>query len=255
MHKHLAAIGLLFLLVCGSAPADDKKPDAKKGPEVLVAIPLGIQPGTTARITLRGLRLDGATEIRFPESKSTAKILSKGKADVPDKNPDKVGDTQVVAQVTVPTDVTTSTVSLVVKTPDGESQPHALLLATDAPLIGGKEPNNGFRQAQPISVPQAIDGIIQQPRDVDVFRLEGVAGQRLVCEVLAARYGSPLDSILTLYDAQGRELASNDDHGDSSDSFLEYTLPATGHYYLSLLDAHDAGGPAHGYRLLVRTRP
>jgi hypothetical protein len=30
------------------------------------------------------------------------------------------------------------------------------------------------------------------------------------------------------------------------------TLPKTGTYYLSLLDAHDQGGPEHVYRLVVR---
>ena len=53
------------------------------------------------------------------------------------------------------------------------------------------------------------------PQDVDVFRFEGRAGQRVVAEVLAARLGSPVDSFLTVYDAQGRVLAANDDHGGS----------------------------------------
>jgi hypothetical protein len=86
---------------------------------------------------------------------------------------------------------------------------------------------------------------------VDVFRFDGNAGQKVICEVFAARFGSPLDSILTLYHAKGGQLASNDDEG-STDSRLEITLPKKGVYYLSLIDAHDQGGPAHVYRLVVR---
>ena len=71
----------------------------------------------------------------------------------------------------------------------------------------------------------------------------------------AARYGSGLDAALTLYDAAGQQLASNDDRGDNLDPRLEVTLPRAGVYYLSLIDAHDTGGPAHVYRLVVRPLP
>jgi hypothetical protein len=105
-----------------------------------------------------------------------------------------------------------------------------------------------------VQLPQAIDGAINQPQDVDVFRFEGKKGQKIVCEVLAARYGSPLDSILTLYDADGHVLASNDDYGGSADSRLELTLPKTGVYFFSLIDAHDLGGPSYVYRLALRVK-
>jgi hypothetical protein len=119
-------------------------------------------------------------------------------------------------------------------------------------VIPEKEPNDGFRQAQKIQVPQVIDGLIDRPRDVDVFRFEGKAGQKVICEILAARHGSALDSILTIYDAQGRELASNDDTEASPDSRLEVTLPKAGIYHVTVMDAHDQGGPEHVYRLVVR---
>ena len=38
------------------------------------------------------------------------------------------------------------------------------------------------------------------------------------------------------------------------DSRLEVTLPRDGPYYVSVIDAHDQGGPAHVYRLIVRSR-
>jgi len=103
-----------------------------------------------------------------------------------------------------------------------------------------------------LQLPQNVDGVIGQPRDVDVFRLEAKAGQEVVLEVLAARYGSPLDSILTLYNADGQILASNDDHDGSPDSRIVATLPKTGTYYLAVIDANDQGGPAYGYRLVVQ---
>lgn len=243
-----------LLLVLTAAVAQNKKPPKKDGPRVTMTIPLGAAPGATTKVTVRGLKLDQATAIRFQDTKTTAKILSKGKAPVPDKSqtPDKVGDTQLVVEVTLPTGMPRGPVTFVVVTPAGETQPHRLLVETEVPVVAEKEPNNGFRQAQKIQIPQAVDGLIQHPKDVDVFRFEGKAGQKLLCHVLAARFGSGLDSLLTLYDARGRQLASNDDFEGSTDSRLNVTLPRDGTYYLGLQDAHDQGGPAHVYRLVVR---
>lgn len=244
--------GLYLLLVPPAGPGQDKKPDKKDAPRVTVAIPLGAAPGATTKLTLRGLKIDAATAVRFQDPKVTVKILSRGKANVPDKNPEKVGDTQLEVEVTLPAGLPSGTLSFVLVTPVGETQAHNLLVESTIPVPPEKEPNNGFAQAQPIQIPQAIDGLIREPRDVDVFRLEGKAGQRLVFEVLAARYGSALDSTLTLYDAAGQQVASNDDANGSTDSRLEVTLAKAGTYYLSVLDAHDQGGPAHVYRLVAR---
>jgi hypothetical protein len=168
------------------------------------------------------------------------------------QEPAKVGDTQVEVEVSLPLGTAARPVAFVVVTPAGESPPHQLLVEDKDAVIAEKEPNNGFRQAQEIRVPQVIDGAVDQAQDVDVFRFRGQAGERLVFEVLAARYGSALDSILTMSDSEGRTLATNDDADASGDSRLEVTLPAAGTYYLSVMDAHDDGGPAHVYRLFAR---
>jgi hypothetical protein len=248
----LAILGLL--LVWTTTFGQGKKPEKKDAPKVIMTIPLGVSPGVSTKITIRGIKLNQATAIRFADAKVTAKFLSKGPAPVPDKNPAKVGDFQLVAEVKLPAGKPARPVTFVVVTPAGESTPHRLLVETELPVIAEKEPNDGFRQAQKIHVPQVIDGLIDRPRDVDVFRFEGKAGQKILAEVLAARHGSGLDSILTLYDAKGQQLATNDDWGDSIDSRLEVTLPRAGTYYLTLIDAHDQGGPEHPYRLVVRER-
>jgi hypothetical protein len=249
--RFVATLALFLVLTVSGAPAQKKKPEKKVPPRVTLVHPLGAKPGATTRVTIRGLQLDAATEIRFPESRASAKIVSKGKAPVPDKNPEKVGDTQIVAEVTLPEKIPSGTVSFVVVTPAGETAPHPLLVENSLPVVSEKEPNDGFRQAQAIQVPQLVEGIIDRAKDVDVFRFEGKAGQKLIFEVQAARYGSPLDAILTLYDANAQQVASKDaDLG--TDPILEVTLPKTGTFYLSLIDAHDQGGPLHVYRLTVR---
>ena len=49
------------------------------------------------------------------------------------------------------------------------------------------------------------------PGDADHFAFQAEAGQTLALEVNARRLGSPLDSILTLYNSTGRKLAEHDD--------------------------------------------
>jgi len=241
-----------LLLFSPAAAAQKKKPDTKKTePRVLLAIPLGALPGSTTRVTIRGLNLEKVKEVKFAESGVKAKIVSQGKANVPDKNPEKVGDTQIVVEVTLPPTQKTS-VSFVVVSEQGETKPHLLLIDATMPTLKEKEPNDGFRQAQPVHLPQIVEGTIERQKDVDVFRFEGKAGQRILVEVQAARYGSALDPILTLYDANGQQIASGDGSGDSSDPRLEVMLPRNGTYYLSLMDAHDQGGPTHVYRLVFR---
>ena len=108
-------------------------------------------------------------------------------------------------------------------------------------MIAEKEPNGGFRNAQAVPLPATVAGVIGELNDVDVFRVEGKAGRKIVAEVNAARLGSPLDSVVTLYDANGHALATNDDSDAGADSLLRATLPADGVYFLGLTDANGRG--------------
>jgi hypothetical protein len=104
-----------------------------------------------------------------------------------------------------------------------------------------------------------VNGRINAPGDCDVFRFEGRAGEKIIAEIYARRLNSPLDSVLRLTDAAGKELAFNDDHEDRSaglythhaDSWLSATLPAAGVYYLHLADVQHKGGPDYAYRLRI----
>jgi hypothetical protein len=122
-----------------------------------------------------------------------------------------------------------------------------------------QEPNHPATAAQKISLPVVVNGRIDRPGDLDVFRFEGRAGQVVVAEVWARRLGSPLDSFLKLTDAEGKVLAFNDDQEDRgqgllthhADSRIQATLPRGGTCYLYLGDVQRHGSPAHAYRLRV----
>ncbi len=121
------------------------------------------------------------------------------------------------------------------------------------------EPNDDAEHAQKITPPVIVNGRIDRPGDWDVFRFEGRAGAEIVAEVFARRLNSPLDSVLKLTDAAGRQLAFNDDYEDKgegltthhADSRISFRLPADGIYYLHVGDAQQQGGPEFAYRLHV----
>jgi hypothetical protein len=241
-----------LLLTLVAAPALAQNAEA---PVVKLASPLGVMPGVTTKVLLRGFKLDDAKEVKCADGKSTAKILGQGNANTMGMQDAKfVGDRMVEIELTVPTDAPAGELALVVVTGKGESQPYNLFVGGEFPVVDDKEPNDGFRQAQAIQLPQIVNGSIHGDRNVDCFVIEGQAGQKIVFEVVSHRRGTNFDSLLSLYNERGGLMASHDDQPDSRDAKLEVTLPAAGKYFLVLQDAQDLGGQGHAYRLIVRAQ-
>jgi hypothetical protein len=133
-----------------------------------------------------------------------------------------------------------------------------LPFAVDAlPECLSSETNHSQAAAQSVTLPVIVNGRIGQPGRWDVFRFHGRAGEEMVAEVIARRLDSPLDSVIRLTDAAGRQLAFNDDYEDkgaglqtqSADSYFRVKLPADGDCFLWLGDAQNQGGPEYSYRL------
>ena len=134
------------------------------------------------------------------------------------------------------------------------------------PECNETESNNTREEAQLIELPKIINGRIAESGDVDMFRFDGRAGDKIFAEVYGRRLNSPLDSLLRLIDSSGSVLGWNDDHvlKDShlhrdvmglvthhADSYLPAELPKDGTYYVQITDTQHHGGGAYGYRLRV----
>lgn len=122
-----------------------------------------------------------------------------------------------------------------------------------------KESSDSSASPRHVSLPIIVNGKIDEPGDWDVYRFEGRAGQEVYAEVRARRLGSPLDSVLRLTDASGKQIAINDDYEDEgagllthhADSLLGITLPAEGFYFVHLGDIQQHGGADYAYRLRI----
>ncbi len=131
--------------------------------------------------------------------------------------------------------------------------------AGDLPETSEIEPNDSPQQANRVNIGSIINGRIDRPGDLDYFVFKAAAKQDLVFEVRARRLDSSLDSVIALFDSQGKKLAQNDDVENANepplthqaDSRLEFKIPTDGDYFLRIGDAQRKGGEDYAYRLII----
>lgn len=238
--------------LCGITLSGEEK---KEPPVIKLTSPFAVIPGVKTSVDVRGLRLSDVTEVRFLDSKTApvVTVKTKGMSKAPEKvAPEKVGDTQIDLELTIPADHPPGIIQFVVVNPQGQSQPHQLTVLDPVNTIVEREPNDGFATAQEMKLGQSLVGCLSPGQNVDVFRVTGKAGQRIRFEMQAAQRGGVLDSFLLLHNAQGQLLAEIDDSPESADPVLELTIPVDGDYFLSVLDVNDRESPLHCYVVTVK---
>ncbi|WP_347243974.1 pre-peptidase C-terminal domain-containing protein [Thermogutta sp.] len=135
---------------------------------------------------------------------------------------------------------------------DGQAAPtpNWMRVSPDGSEAGEVEPNDAPNQATPASAPGACNGVLDRPDDRDFFRFSAKKGQAFDIRVVARQLRTPVDSVLTVHAADGRQLAANDDAG-SPDSLIRWTAPDDGEYLIGIRDHLGAGGPDYVYRIEI----
>ena len=111
-----------------------------------------------------------------------------------------------------------------------------------------KEPNNSFDVASPAELPLAFNGTIETPGDVDFYKFAAKKGQAFDVECFARRIRSGLDPVMNIYKTDRGGLVGNDD-SRGPDSYVRFTVPADGEYYIRIADHLGRGGPDLVYRI------
>lgn len=112
------------------------------------------------------------------------------------------------------------------------------------------EPNNTVQEATPgAALPLAFNGILNEAGDSDHFKFSAKKGERFKLRAHANKIGSPVDTVLYVYDAAGKAIGNSDDADGSSDSRFDFTAPADGEYVVKVRDMLDRGGPEFVYRI------
>lgn len=173
----------------------------------------------------------------------------------------KVGTTQKVKFI----DSNGEAVEEEIKLPDQPDKNHMVFLKNDPAPSGNlmrvspfdnameAEPNDDFAHATAtgLAAPCALNGIIEKPGDIDFFKFTLAKGQKVDFLAYAQALGSPLDTIITVYNSKGGVVGGNDDGGGARrlDSKFTYTAPTDGEYALSITDHLGRGGPNFVYRV------
>lgn len=111
------------------------------------------------------------------------------------------------------------------------------------------EPNNAWPTEPVLELPQALNGIIQEPGDQDYFLVNAKKDQVWEVECFARRIGSGLDPVLHIFKAADKSTIAGNDDSRGHDAYLRFQVPEDGQYYIRVMDHLQRGQADFVYRL------
>lgn len=112
------------------------------------------------------------------------------------------------------------------------------------------EPNNDVASATVAELPNAMNGVLGEPKDVDFFRFKATKGQSFRVECYARRLRTPVDPVMIVYNSQGGGITSADDSA-GPDAGVDFAVPEDGEYLVAVYDQLQRGGPEYVYRIEI----
>lgn len=106
-------------------------------------------------------------------------------------------------------------------------------------------------EPQTLAIPTAVSGRLDRTGQEDNYPFSATKDTVLALAVTGRRHGSDIDPWLKIRDANGKELATNDDDAGSLEPLLLWTVPADGTYSAVVGDVTQRGGPEFFYRLTI----
>ncbi len=103
------------------------------------------------------------------------------------------------------------------------------------------------------TAPFSVSGVIEQPNEVDQFRVAGKKGESFQIRVHARTIGSHLDPVLKIRNADGKELKEVDDISRTEQD-INYTwkIPADGEYILEVSERFQNAGFRYVYLMTLK---
>lgn len=228
--------------------------------------PTAAQRGRTTEITISGTgSFAGASQLLCEPPGLSGKILevTAPTASRSMSRPGRGRSTGAVkANLEVASDAPLGPREVRVATPQGVSSV-GLVVVVDDPVVPEADDSANDRpdRAQPLTLPAVACGTIGKVEDVDWYALTVKAGQRVTFSVWANRLENKIhdlqahfDPIVAVHDAQGRELAVNDNH-DFADPRLSYEFKEAGTYLVQIRDTTYAGNASWSYVLQMTAGP
>lgn len=222
----------------------------------------GGQRGTTVEVELIGKHLEQPREVVFYEPGITVEsieVVETTTAPNGKSQPVEAG-TRVRVKLKVAADCPLGPHGLRLRTADGLTEYHRFFVGPFATLEENETPqkarNDKRETATSVPANTTVFGKLNDPTDVDVYRVEVKKGQRVSAEVEAARLGVDRgipDLHLAVYAADGKKLAAADDSAlFVQDPVLSVLADRDGAYFVEVRHAMF-NGANDVYRLHVGT--
>lgn len=145
-------------------------------------------------------------------------------------------------------------------TPNGPSSAGQVVVVQD-PIVREVNPNSSLKEAQAVSLPATLCGVIEGREDVDYFKFTVKENTALTFHVYCRRMLYKLTAItnmaapiITVRSASGTVLASSD-YLVGGDPLLHYRFAQAGEYYLEVRDVRYEGSGYWQYAIEVHDRP
>ena len=102
-------------------------------------------------------------------------------------------------------------------------------------------------------LPVGINGCLETTDEEDTYTVRVESGSKLNIQLWAARFGSPVDGVLEIRDADGKQLAESDDQEKTSDPGVQqFEVPEDmDEIVIAVRDLQTRGGIGFNYRLSV----
>jgi hypothetical protein len=207
--------------------------DIRTAPYLETISPISMPSGATVEATIFGAGLNGGGKLWFERPGFSGEVI------------EMRGETARV-KIHAPEDAHEGPIELAIATPGGRSNPVTLLIDRAPVHTGGAE----------IHPPVSINGIARY-RQAERFAFDVKAGETLVFEVRAQRFGSPVDSLVRIVDTLGNQVDANDDYDFpgsqySKDSYVSHEFKEAGRYFVEIRNLWKTTGEDFPYQLLVR---
>lgn len=125
------------------------------------------------------------------------------------------------------------------------------VMTVSGTAVSEVEPNDTKETATAVTGgPTVLSGSLQQPGDVDWFRISADAASPLCITAHTRDVRSPADVVLQLWSPDGKKLAEADDTAPQ-DAQLVTSLPAAGEYFLRVAELASQGGVEWTYDLEI----
>lgn len=218
--------------------ADTGKIAPQPAPTVSQIEPRGVQRGVLSTVRLRGSNLAYLTAVHASNTNLAVKLI------------DEMNDSGDAAWVGIHSSPELKPGPYEIWVSAGTVESGKMKVYVDnLPQVTEADATNAA-----LALPTGVWGTLNPPGDRDQFSFTAKAGQLLVFDLQAKTLGSKANPVLTLLDASGKVVASNNDF-DGTDPLIAQKFEADGQYTVRVSELMLAGSADHFYRLSAGELP